>query len=145
MAWRPRPTDDFQSTYDKHEVPWAIRTTSDDSDDVLPEPNWLQKHRAATDLQAMMEAPPGVEPEQSVAEQRELAELLADVMDQLRDEDPRGWWVFTAHTNRGLSFREIGLELNISKAGAALIYHTTRDKLQARLSGEPLINERFDQ
>lgn len=144
--WRTKAMDEFAST---KETPWplnfAVRDdggahvvgAGDGTPEVRPDPPGLMSvRRPETMIQALMETPPGDEPDQSVEEQASLSEALADIMETLETDYPRLHWVFTAHVNRGLSFKQIGDELNISKTHAHFLYQQAQARLQ-KMIGDP--------
>lgn len=81
-------------------------------------------------FQALMEAPPHHDPDERVAD-GDLKELLGRAVDSL---PARERWVFEAHHYRGLSFREIGRELSVSKTTADRIYREALKHLREELS-----------
>lgn len=127
--WRGRPQDEFES---KHETPWPIghrdRAAPDELD--IDPVGLMSIRRPETTIQALMETAPGDTPLESVEEQATLAETLADALDAMGQDSPRHLWVFQAHVNRGLSFREIGDELNISKSHAHFLYQQAQQRLR---------------
>jgi RNA polymerase sigma factor (sigma-70 family) len=84
-----------------------------------------------TDLQALMEAKPFEEPDSSVGGSIELRERLNGAVDSLPQ---RLKWVFEAAHYRGMSVREIGRELSISKTTAHRLYRDAVALLRERLS-----------
>lgn len=124
----------------RKELPWDLgRLRSNDME--RPDPEGLMiGARPQTKLQALMETAPGAEPVDSVEDLSELRELLADALEVL---DARDLWIFTAHVNRGLSFRQIGAELNLAKSHVHRIYRKVCDELAYLLADEPLIVERL--
>jgi len=141
MSWRTKPVDDFPS---RRETPWPIgfhRPDSHHSNDLPPDPKGLLLHRRpATALQAIMETAPGDQPQRSLEEDAPLADLLADVIEEMPE---RLKWVFQARNNRGMSFGQIAKELGLSKTHAFHLYGQATDWLQARLADEPLVTERL--
>lgn len=85
-----------------------------------------------TDMQALMEAMPHEEPEESKTAALELRERLGEAVDGLEE---RQRWIFEAHHYRGLSFRQIARELSISKTTADRVFRDALTHLRERLSG----------
>ena len=88
-------------------------------------------HLPETDLQALMEAAPFEEPHTSQESVAGLREQLADAIDKL---EPRLRWIFEARTFRGLSVREVGRELNLSKSYVDRLHRQAVDVLQRELA-----------
>lgn len=142
--WRKHPLEDFP---DPHSTPWPIgfpiRSREGNDDPVVREPdNILFPRVPETQMQALMEAPPGKEPERSVEDEAVLKELLADAIDAL---DERLKWVFTAYHFRGLSHSQIGDELNMSKSNAHWLYQKAVEQLAEHLGDNPAVIERLTQ
>jgi RNA polymerase sigma factor (sigma-70 family) len=83
-----------------------------------------------TDLQALMEAPPFVEPDSSKAANLALRRRLHDAVDALI---PREKWIFEAYHYRELSFRQIAEEMGISKTTADRVYREALAHLREML------------
>lgn len=89
----------------------------------LPQPD--------TDLQALMESPPFVDPEPSIVDSMGRLEVLNGAVDNLPH---RHRWVFEAQHYRGLSYRQIGRELNVSKTTAHRLFQEALIMLREELS-----------
>lgn len=79
-----------------------------------------------TDIQALMEAPPHTDPETSLESSEHLREVLADAIDQL---EPRLKWIFEARHYEGMSIRQIGLQLNLTKSYIDRLYRRAVEQL----------------
>jgi RNA polymerase sigma factor (sigma-70 family) len=90
-----------------------------------------------TAMQALMEARPHEEPTTSLEESAPLRERLVDAVDSL---EPRLKWIFEARYYRGMSVREIGRELSLSKSYVDRLYQQALKELARHL--EDLIGER---
>jgi len=100
---------------------------------------WAQ--RRPEDLyDALMRCPPGVEPEESIAEQDELREILADALDHLTAEEQ---WIFHMLTTVRLSLRFVGSILDVPKTTLARRRDRIIQKLQVALLESPVIHERI--
>lgn len=93
-----------------------------------------------TDLQALMETPPGGTVPESKAEMYALREILQDAVDGL---DARSRWVFDSRVNRGISYDAIADELGLAKATVWRIYERAQRTLQEVLVENPLIAKRL--
>jgi DNA-directed RNA polymerase specialized sigma subunit len=87
--------------------------------------------RPDTEMQALMEAPPGQDPETSLEQALPLREILGAAFDLILDERER--WVADALWVRRLSFRQLGRELNLSSTHILRLRDEIRDKLIAEL------------
>ncbi len=86
-----------------------------------------------------MRAEPGVEPEESIEEQNELREILADALDSLTEEEQ---WIFLMLTTVQLSLRFVGRVLGVPKTTLARRRDRIIQKLQAALLESPLVQVR---
>jgi len=86
-----------------------------------------------------MRAAPGVEPEESIEEQDELREILADALDSLTEEEQ---WIFLMLTTVQLSLRFVGRVLGVPKTTLARRRDRIIQKLQAALLESPLVQVR---
>ena len=100
---------------------------------------WTQR-RPENRYDALMRAEPGVEPEESIEEQDELREILADALDSLTAEDQ---WIFLMLTTVQLSLRFVGRVLDVPKTTLARRRDRIIQKLQAALLESPLVQERI--
>ncbi|MGV2385716.1 MAG UNVERIFIED_CONTAM: hypothetical protein LOD86_10695 [Thermobifida fusca] len=81
-----------------------------------------------TPLQALMEAAPYAEPEESWEEKQERYEALRDALDTVLDDRER--WVIEAMFWRRMGIKRIGRELNYSPTHIARIRDTALRKLR---------------
>lgn len=68
--------------------------------------------RAETAIEALMQCPPGIDPDPSRDELLPLRDILQDAIERLT---PREQWIFDALTTRRLSLRQCARELALSK------------------------------
>ena len=99
---------------------------------------WTQR-RPENRYDALMRAEPGVEPEESIEEQDELREILADALDSLTEEEQ---WIFLMLTTVQLSLRFVGRVLDVPKTTLARRRDRIIQKLQAALLESPLVQVR---
>ena len=99
---------------------------------------WAQR-RPDNRYDALMRTAPGVEPEESIEEQNELREILADALDSLTEEEQ---WIYLMLTTVRLSLRFVGLVLGVPKTTLARRRDRIIRKLQAALEDSPLVQER---
>ena len=97
--------------------------------------------RAATDMQALMEAKPLDEPVVSLEALAPLKEMLADAVDQLA---PRDRWIFEALYDRRISLRALAYELSMSKTHMARERDEILERLRGALSANPEIGRYLD-
>ena len=100
---------------------------------------WAQR-RPENRYEALLLSAPGVEPEESIAEQDELREIVADAMDCLTEEER---WIFHMLTTVRLSLRFVGHVLGVPKTTLARRRDRIIQKLQAALLESPVIHERI--
>ena len=99
----------------------------------------LFPHRAATELEAMMEtAPLGEEPLASLETTAEVKELLADAIEEL---GPLERWIAERLLIEDMSLRKAGAVLSIPKTSLARRRDRIRRKLMVRLVEEPIFKE----
>lgn len=84
-----------------------------------------------TELQALMESAPFEEPRTSLESGEVIREKLANAIDEL---DPRLKWIFEAKHYRGMSVRQIGLELNLAKSYVDRLFKEAVARLQESCS-----------
>lgn len=142
--WRKNPVDDFPA---RKETPWAIGGGNNTAD--IGDPSGLMGvRRPQTTLQALMETAPGDTPVQSIEDQNQLRDVLADALDEMAksdaDDGPRLLHVFQAHVNRGMSFNQIADEMAISKTHAHHLYGLAQAYLASILAGDPLVAQRLE-
>lgn len=100
---------------------------------------WTQR-RPDNIYDALMRSAPGVEPEESVAEQDELREILADAIEALTEDEQ---WIFLMLSTARLSLRFVGSVLGVPKTTLARRRDRIIQKLQAALLESPVIHERI--
>ena len=98
-----------------------------------------RNHRPRDIYDAVLRAMPFDEPEESIAEQDELREVLADALDSLTEEEQ---WIFLMLTTVRLSLRFVGRVLDVPKTTLARRRDRIIRKLQAALEDSPLVQER---
>ena len=142
--WRTLGTaDEFE---DPRQVPWPLGAPQDDDTPQGaakangPVQGVMWPRPPDTDLQALMEAAPGESPAKSATADLAVGEVLAEAIEAMPE---RLRWVFQAHHNRGLSFRQIADEIGLGKTWVHVLYGDAKEWLAARLSDEPLIAERL--
>ena len=86
-------------------------------------------------------AAPFTEPEESIDEQNELREILADAVDSLTEEEQ---WIFLMLTKARLSLRFVGSVLGVPKTTLARRRDRIIRKLQEQLSESTLVQERLN-
>lgn len=94
--------------------------------------------RPDNEMQALMEAAPGDEPERSLAEEMPLRERLAEAIDTVLTERER--WVFEALVCAGWSLRVVARHLSMSKSQIANIRDAATAKLRAALEDDEIVN-----
>ena len=72
-------------------------------------------------IEALMQCPPGIDPDPSREELLPLRDILQDAIEKL---DPREQWIWDALTSRRLSMRALARELGMSKG--AIQHHKAR-------------------
>tara|TARA_R110002051_G_scaffold36742_1_gene79613 strand:- start:573 stop:947 length:375 start_codon:yes stop_codon:yes gene_type:complete len=100
---------------------------------------WSQR-RPENLYDALVRAAPFQEIEESIAEQDELREILADALDELTEEEQ---WIFLMLTTVRLSLRFVGRVLDVPKTTLARRRDRIIQKLQAALLESPVIHERI--
>lgn len=91
------------------------------------------------EYEALMQAPPGVEPEESQVEIEARLEALPDAVAELLDEvlSPRERWIVDALFWRRLPLRHVEREMGVSKTQVARIRDGALGKLREHLSTSP--------
>lgn len=111
------------------EKAWVMRTKV-----YTEEPSSLaarsERKTPETPYEAMMQAPPGEEPEMSSLEKEPLLEIIGDAVDALPE---RQKWIIQAVWWRGLSLQEAGDEIGISKTQAHRDLHAAYEQLRETL------------
>ena len=88
----------------------------------------------------MLRAAAGDEPEESIAEQDELREVLADALAALPEEEQ---WIFHMLTTVRRSLRFVGSVLGVPKTTLARRRDRIIQKLQVALEDSPLVQKRI--
>ena len=101
---------------------------------------WSQR-RPENLYDALVRAAPFTEPEESIDEQNELREILADAVDSLTEEEQ---WIFLMLTKARLSLRFVGSVLGVPKTTLARRRDRIIRKLQEQLSESTLVQERLN-
>lgn len=86
-----------------------------------------------TDMQALMEAPPNVEPQQSTASLLPVRERIAEAVELLPE---RLRWVFEGRHYRGMSVRQMAMEIQVSKTHVHRLYVQAVELLREALAEE---------
>jgi len=100
---------------------------------------WAQR-RPVDRYDALLRAAAGDEPEESIAEQDELREVLADALEALTEEEQ---WIFHMLTTVRLSLRFVGSVLGVPKTTLARRRDRIIQKLQVALEDSPLVQKRI--
>lgn len=95
----------------------------------------------ANEYQALMEAPFGEEPEESIVESHRLREVLADAVDTLPPSDR---WLFEVLFYARLSLRFVARVLEVPKTTLARRRDALLARLRIHLEDNPVINERLN-
>lgn len=103
-------------------------------------PRPWQEHRALDSYEALMTCPPGVVPLESLLEQNEVREVVADAFDTLSDDD---LWIYHMLCNVKMSLRFTGRVIGIPKTTLARRRDKIIDSLNAELRRHPVIKERL--
>ena len=103
-------------------------------------PRPWQEHRALTTYEALMTCPPGVVPLESLLEQNEIREVVADAFDTLSDDD---MWIYHMLCNVKMSLRFTGRVIGIPKTTLARRRDSIIDSLNVELRRHPAIKRRL--
>ena len=98
---------------------------------------WAQR-RPVDRYDALLRAAAGDEPEESISEQDELREVLADALEALTEEEQ---WIFHMLTTVRLSLRFVGGVLGVPKTTLARRRDKIREYLMKRLAGEEVVQD----
>ena len=104
-----------------------------------PSRHW-HRHRPQTVYDALLRVAPFDEPEESIEEQDELREILADALDSLTEEER---WIFLMLTKVKLSLRFVGRVLGVPKTTLARRRDRIVQKLQDELADSALVQRRL--
>lgn len=101
-----------------------------------------RNRQPANEYQALMEAPFGEEPEESIEETHRLREALAHAVDTLPPSDR---WLFEVLFYARLSLRFVARILDVPKTTLARRRDALLARLRLRLGNEPAVQERLNQ
>lgn len=88
-------------------------------------PIW--QHQVVTELEALSQAPPFADPEHSVQSDLPLREFIAEAVERL---EPRKRYVVEATMfGERMSFRRLGVQMNLSKSQVFRIYEDALEDL----------------
>jgi hypothetical protein len=93
-----------------------------------------------TTYEALMTCPPGVAPLESLLEQNEIREVVADAFDTLSDDD---MWIYHMLCNVKMSLRFTGRVIGIPKTTLARRRDSIIDSLNVELRRHPAIKRRL--
>lgn len=97
--------------------------------------------RPANALAALMECPPGHDPEESLDEQQALGDLLVFLIEDTLDAEEL--WIFEALHYRKLTVRELARELSIPKSSVHRKRHEIVSKLRSVLLQYVTVTDRL--
>ena len=97
--------------------------------------------RAATAIQALMEAPPYAPIENSIEELLPLRTVLADALDALPERDR---WIINSILIERKSIRSTAADLSLAKSHVDRLYKTALNTLRNQLATHPQIQEYLD-
>jgi len=120
--------------------PQVLDGTIAATDKGLHSPRPWQEHRALTTYEALMTCPPGVVPLESLLEQNEIREVVADAFDTLSDDD---MWIYHMLCNVKMSLRFTGRVIGIPKTTLARRRDSIIDSLNVELRRHPAIKRRL--
>ena len=100
---------------------------------------WSQR-RPENLYDALVRAAPFQEIEESIAEQDELREILADAIEALTEDEQ---WIFLMLSTARLSLRFVGSVLGVPKTTLARRRDRIIHKLQVSLLESPMVRERI--
>ncbi len=97
--------------------------------------------RPVTEIQALMEAVPFEEPEESVMELQPFREAMANCMDELEGQD---LFIIEAVVIEEISLQELGHRLGVTKTHAWRLRNAAFEKLKVILLENDVINKRME-
>lgn len=97
--------------------------------------------RPQTAMEALMQAPPGVEPEESMEEVQPLREIIAQCIDLLSEQDQ---FVINAINSERVTLQELGDRLGVSRMHASRLRDAAFARLRDILEVHPVIRKRVD-
>lgn len=105
---------------------------------------FLQSHdfggrRPENEMEALMQAPPGHEPEQSVQELQPLREVVAQCIDILSEQDQ---YVINAINSERVTLQELGDRLGISRMHASRLRDAAFGRLKEIMTMHPYIRRK---
>tara|TARA_R110002012_G_scaffold299838_1_gene499166 strand:- start:605 stop:889 length:285 start_codon:yes stop_codon:yes gene_type:complete len=92
-------------------------------------------------MEALISCPPFVDPEESISEQMELRDVIADALDELDEEDR---WILDMLVVARLSLRFVGGILGIPKTTLARRRDRILDELKETLVENPVVSQRLN-
>jgi len=117
------------------------RPTRDVSLDLLLGSYDYGGRRPQTAMEALMQAAPGDEPEESMEEVQPLREVVAMCIDMLGDQDK---FVINAINSERVTLQELGDRLGVSRMHASRLRDAAFDRLRLILEMHPLIRRRVE-
>ena len=100
----------------------------------------LHNSKPMTELEALMQTPPGEEPETSIYELQPLREAVAESIEQLSAEDI---FIIEALLSEQISLQQLASRMGITKTHTWRLRNKAFDKLEAILSINPTIRRRI--
>ena len=98
-------------------------------------------YRPFTPIEALISCPPFEDPEESISEQMELRDIIADALDELDEEDR---WILDMLVVARLSLRFVGGILGIPKTTLARRRDRILDELKQTLAENPVVSQRLN-
>lgn len=92
-------------------------------------------------LEALMQTPPGENPETSMAELLPLREAVADCLDKLSEQDR---WVIDCLNSERISLQELGDRLGVTKTQAWRLRNKAHDNLREIMLNNTLIRRKLN-
>jgi len=92
-------------------------------------------------MEALISCPPFEDPEESISEQMELRDVIADALDELDEEDR---WILDMLVVARLSLRFVGGILGIPKTTLARRRDRILDELKETLVENPVVSQRLN-
>jgi len=97
--------------------------------------------RPVTEIQALMEAVPFEEPEESVMELQPFREAMANCMDELEGQD---LFIIEAVVIEEISLQELGHRLGVTKTHAWRLRNAAFEKLKVILMENDVVSKRME-
>ena len=115
------------------------RPTRDVSLDIFLQSHDFGGRRPQTEMEALMQAPPGYEPEMSVEEIQPLREVVAQCIDLLSEQDQ---YVVNAINSERVTLQELGDRLGISRMHASRLRDAAFGRLKEIMIMHPVIRRK---